>query len=231
MVLQDRIGRKAMASGSLLLSGIFTYATSYILFSYSNIAKLFMEKLETTALETAELKPKVWLRYVDDTFVVWPHGREKLNEFLEHLDKQHPAINFTMEVEKDNKLPFLDVLVEKKEDKSLGHTVYSKKTHTNRYLHAQSHHHPAQFHSVARTLIPHRKIETMLRNPKTKIPLETEEVYEIPCFNCEKSYIGQSNRRIEPFPRHRHNIDFDNTRTTQEQFPEDDRWDSADTSK
>lgn len=39
MVLQDRIGRKAMASGSLLLSGVFTYATSYILFSYSNIGK------------------------------------------------------------------------------------------------------------------------------------------------------------------------------------------------
>lgn len=49
----------------------------------------------------------------------------------------HP---FTMEVE-DGKLPFLDVLVSRSPDASLGHTVYCKLTHnTNRYLNALSYH-------------------------------------------------------------------------------------------
>lgn len=39
-----------------------------------------------------------------------------------------------MEVEKNNVIPFLDVLVMKRTDGTLGHTVYRKETHTNQYL-------------------------------------------------------------------------------------------------
>jgi hypothetical protein len=42
-----------------------------------------------------------------------------------------PAIQFTIEQETDDQLPFLDVLVMRDEDK-LKTTVYKKKTHTNR---------------------------------------------------------------------------------------------------
>ena len=52
---------------------------------------------------------RLWLRYVDDTFVVWPHGQEKLDSFHEHLNTQHRNIKFTVEHEKENKLAFLDV--------------------------------------------------------------------------------------------------------------------------
>ena len=37
------------------------------------IANLFMESLEERAIESSPQKP---LRYVDDTFVVWPHGEQ-----------------------------------------------------------------------------------------------------------------------------------------------------------
>lgn len=62
-----------------------------------------------------------------------------------------------MEIEANNQFPFLDVLIYKKPNGSLGHTIYQKKTHTNRYLNAQSHHHPAQINSVAKTLISRTK--------------------------------------------------------------------------
>ena len=48
-----------------------------------------------------------------------------------------------MEVEKNGSIPFLDVLVYKKLDGSLGHMAFRKKTHTDSYLEADSHHHLA----------------------------------------------------------------------------------------
>ncbi|CAG9836786.1 unnamed protein product [Diabrotica balteata] len=121
------------------------------------IADIFMEAFESLALESYPLKPKVWFRYVDDTFIIWPHGQHTLSPFLDHLNSQHPSIKFTMEVENNRSLPFLDVLVTSKPNGRLGHSVYRKKTHTNRYLHASSHHHPAQKNSVINSLI-HRAI-------------------------------------------------------------------------
>jgi hypothetical protein len=89
-----------------------------------------MEYFEQQAISKAPRKPTHWYRYVDDNFVVWPHGEEELHEFLDHLNNIQPNIKFTMEVEKSLSLPFLDVLASRRPDGSLGHTVYRKPTHT-----------------------------------------------------------------------------------------------------
>ena len=117
------------------------------------IANIFMEHFEKEALRKAPNKPEVWFRYVDDTFVIWRHGRSELRKFLIHLNKQHPNIRFTIDIEENGKLPFLDVLVSKEANGTLGHQVYRKTTHTDRYLHAESHHHPAQKQSVINSLV------------------------------------------------------------------------------
>ena len=103
-----------------------------------------MENFEKKVIESYPLKPKMWKRYVDDTNVLWPYGEQELNKFFEHLNSQSADIKFTMEVEKNGRIPFLDVLVYKKHDGSLGHKVFRKKTHTDSYLEVDSHHHPAQ---------------------------------------------------------------------------------------
>ncbi|XP_071510232.1 uncharacterized protein [Diadema antillarum] len=95
------------------------------------VANLFMENFEETALQTATLRPKVWLRYVDDTFVVWQHGAEEINNFLQHLNSQHPSIKFTMDMENQGDIPFLDTKITRTAQGSLSHQVYRKPTHTD----------------------------------------------------------------------------------------------------
>ena len=89
------------------------------------LADISMEEFETCPLRSADLRPSMWLRYVDDTFVVWPHGRDALQDFLQHLNEQHPSIKFTMEVEEDGKISFLDIGISRNADSSLHHNVYT----------------------------------------------------------------------------------------------------------
>ncbi|KAJ8921316.1 hypothetical protein NQ315_013790 [Exocentrus adspersus] len=47
------------------------------------------------------------------------------------LNGAHTDAKFTMELEKDSTLPFLDVLVSRRPDGLLEHRVYRKPTHTD----------------------------------------------------------------------------------------------------
>ena len=110
---------------------------------FLDVLTTIMEYLEKKAIDSFPLKPKWWLRYVDDLYNNWTHGEEKLTDFTKHLNSQCDNIIFTIEKEEKNFLPFLDVLTTKRQDGSLAHQIYRKKTHTDRYLHAECHHHPA----------------------------------------------------------------------------------------
>ena len=68
----------------------------------------YMEAFEEEALEKAINKPSLWSRYVDDTFVTWPHGRTELQSFHNHLNNLRDSIKFTMEEEENGSIPFLD---------------------------------------------------------------------------------------------------------------------------
>ena len=101
-----------------------------------------MEYFEQKALSTAIQPPKMWLRYVDDTFVV--QREENIQNFLQHIDSVDPAIKFTVEDNKeDGASPFLDTNVKPEADSKLSITVYRKPTHTDQYLKWDSHHHPS----------------------------------------------------------------------------------------
>ena len=115
------------------------------------IANMYMEHLEETALHTAPLQLTLWLRYVDDTFVAWLHGHEELQHFHEHINQQHPNIQFTIEEEKDGQLAFLDVQVTRSPD-GLITSVYCKPTHTDRYIPFHSHHHQRTTTGVLRCM-------------------------------------------------------------------------------
>ena len=54
-----------------------------------------MDKVETEFLETQTDKLFWSVRYIDDIFFIWTHGKEKLKIFLEDLNKFHPNLKFT----------------------------------------------------------------------------------------------------------------------------------------
>jgi len=70
------------------------------------ISNVFMEYFEILALDTAERKPSLWLRYVEDTFVILPHDLDRLQKFCNHINSVLTAFKFTMEIETETVIPF-----------------------------------------------------------------------------------------------------------------------------
>ncbi|MCP4473276.1 MAG: hypothetical protein GY821_01625 [Gammaproteobacteria bacterium] len=103
------------------------------------VADLFMCNFEEKLLAMTQKKPLIWWRYVDDVFCIWPHAIQDLDEFLKQMNQLHPSIKFTLELERNGSLSFLDVKITRIEG-TLVTDVYRKPTHTNRYLHFSSHH-------------------------------------------------------------------------------------------
>ena len=73
-------------------------------------ANIFMGAIERRLLGSFPDKPLVWLRYIDDIFLIWTHGRAKLEAFIQHANTFHPTIKFTSNISPIH-VPFLDVMV------------------------------------------------------------------------------------------------------------------------
>ena len=117
------------------------------------IANIFMEEFEVKALQSFPNPPSLWLRFVDDTFVI--NKAEHSLDLLQHINSQDPHIQFTVEPTQQGSLPFLDTLVTIQPDNTFSTSVYRKPTPTDQYLHWDSNHHITAKQSVFNTL-PHR---------------------------------------------------------------------------
>ncbi|XP_071109190.1 uncharacterized protein [Haliotis cracherodii] len=115
------------------------------------ITEIYMTDLEEKALQTSHITPLCWFRKVDDTFVILQQDDDPI-ALLNHLNAQHPRMQFTMESESKNQLPFLDVLVQKDHKNKLQISVYRKPTHTDKYLHHSSYHPPQVKRGIISTL-------------------------------------------------------------------------------
>ena len=106
------------------------------------VADIFMVDLEEKAIAGAgeDIAPSVWKRYVNDVLSVVKRDKGQL--LLDHLNKQHEKIRFTMEEERDGSLPFTDISFSRDEYGQVMREVYRKPTHTNRYVQRFTSHHP-----------------------------------------------------------------------------------------
>ena len=57
-------------------------------------AIIFMGDLKEVLSKDRDKKPLAWWRYINDIFVLWQHGKKKLERFLEFLNCNHPTIKF-----------------------------------------------------------------------------------------------------------------------------------------
>ena len=80
-----------------------------------------------------KISPLFWNRYVDDTFTII-HNKDSANEFLHYLNSCHSNIKFTIELEQNNAIPFLDILVTRNQNNTFMTFIYRKKTFTGFYM-------------------------------------------------------------------------------------------------
>ena len=104
-------------------------------------ANLFMRKHEETLLANYPLKPKKWLRYIDDIFFIWEHGEQELQKWASYLNDCHNTIKFTMEWSLD-RINFLDTTVHKNKHNVLYTDLYCKPADSHNYLRYNSAHPP-----------------------------------------------------------------------------------------
>ena len=90
------------------------------------VAEIFMTHLEETILHSHSLATHVrsWYRYVDDVLCIWRGPRSDLEVFLEHLNRFHPAISFTMDIGGE-KISYLDLNIKLEEQDIVLKTSFS----------------------------------------------------------------------------------------------------------
>ena len=120
--------------------------------------------------------------------------RTKKTAFLDHLNSIHNSIQFTSEDPgEDGSIPFLDMLVIPDEEGRLKTTVYRKPTHTNQYLHWDSHHAIPSKYSVIGTLF--HRAKTICSGP-TQLQEEEEHLYNT-LKKCQVPYMGPQQGEVE----------------------------------
>ena len=96
------------------------------------VVNLFMEWFENNAINSFKYNITIWKRYVDDTIVALCDSL--LEDFTNHINSIHPAIQFTREDEQDFKIAMLDAKIKRNVSGELTFSVYRKPTHTDQYL-------------------------------------------------------------------------------------------------
>lgn len=86
----------------------------------------------TTTPPPPPSSPVIWWRYIDDKFLLWTHGKNKLTVFINYLNSWHPINKFTS-CSSSSEIPLLDVRV-LLVNGTLESDLYVKPTDKHQYL-------------------------------------------------------------------------------------------------
>ena len=105
-----------------------------------------MDKFERGILDDyyakTGLKPLIWIRYIDDIFIIWTHGADTLQDFINftqsYSTKKQMKSKIKFEINQSTeRVHFLDVTI-MLVDGAIATTVYSKPTDSHLYLNVHS---------------------------------------------------------------------------------------------
>ena len=121
--------------------------------SYANI---FMAEWEKAAFNSCQLLPLVYLRFLDDIFLIWTYSKDEFDQFIQTLNNFHPSVKLKATVS-DNSVDFLDTTVFKgpmfRNTGILDTKVFFKSTDTHQLLHKSSFHPKHTFRGILKSQI------------------------------------------------------------------------------
>ena len=158
---------------------------------------------------------RVWMRFVHDVLAVV--RKAEVERFLEHLNNTQPNILFTMELEQNRCLPFMDIRFTHLPSGALEREVYRKPTHTNRYIHADSHQ-PMNVKSATIRCLVDRAFKVCSSNAIREQELETIRTIMVENGYKRKFVNKVIRRKIRRSERSRTTTD-ENRGTTSVQLP------------
>lgn len=185
---QNKINVYIKAAGTCMSHNCFVFRNEY----YKNesgasmgnplspmISEALMTKFEMD-LKAENLLPKNWCRYVDDVFATIKES--EVENTLRILNSRYESINFTFEKENNKSITFLDLKLERIENR-IDFSVYRKPTSTDRYITEDSfcsfQHKTAAFHSMAHRLC---KLPLSIKNFQSELEY-MKNLAEINGFN------------------------------------------------
>ena len=89
----------------------------------------YMAKFEDDHVYTYCLQMFMYLRYLDDNFLIWQHGLEKLHKFVEHLNSRMDSLLFMMIFSRES-THFLDITVKFRAKHCIQICTVNQLTHT-----------------------------------------------------------------------------------------------------
>ena len=81
----------------------------------------------------------LYLRFIDDIFMIWNGTKKELDSFIETLNRKHNTIKFDVKTS-TKEIEFLDTMVYIDENNILKTKLFTKTTDTHNYLHRKSAH-------------------------------------------------------------------------------------------
>ena len=106
---------------------------------------LFLEFLEIEWIkyvlnnsdEFLDSNAKLYLRYIDDIFILWTSTKQQFENFISELNQKHNSIKFDYEIS-SIEIPFLDTIAYIDNKNHLQTRLYRTTTDRQNYLHRAS---------------------------------------------------------------------------------------------
>jgi len=117
------------------------------------ISDLVMRDLEENVMNSLSIRPLFYVRYVDDILLSTHEG--EIHDLLNKFNSYHQRLQFTMELEDNHVINFLDITLIRKNNNKIITDWFHKSTFSGRYLSFFSNHPTSQKRGTIYSLVDH----------------------------------------------------------------------------